>query len=317
MKKQISTLFLLLISFLGHSQMNSNDQVVYLDSLKRIGTIENYKYLRIVKEYKLDKKLYDVAIYYKSGKLNMRGSTTDKDNLKLEGSCVYFFENGNRKKIANYIKNKPFGKEFEWYENGDVKLESEVIQDYKDNTEITRIIQYWDENKTQKVIDGEGEYTEKEKETDKQTFSKGRIKNYLKEGTWIGNSSKYKISFVETYNKGKLISGVSTDSLKFQRNYNQILINATPKKGIVFFLKYFGSQIKIPAQKNTILKGTIYLSFTIDKNGKLLNVKTLNKDNYGISDNALKLVSKFDEWLPGYYRGVPIQITNTFPITLK
>ncbi|WGK94792.1 MULTISPECIES: energy transducer TonB [Flavobacterium] len=315
MKKQIPTLFLLLISFLGHSQINSNDQVVYLDSLKRIGTIENYKYLRIVKEYKLDKKLYDVAIYYKSGKLNMRGSTTDKDNLKLEGSCVYFFENGNRKKIANYIKNKPFGKEFEWYENGDVKLESEVIQDYKDNTEITRIIQYWDENKTQKVIDGEGEYTEKE--TDKKTFSKGRIKNYLKEGTWIGNSSKYKISFVETYNKGKLISGVSTDSLKFQRNYNQILINATPKKGIVFFLKYFGSQIKIPAQKNTILKGTIYLSFTIDKNGKLLNVKTLNKDNYGISDNALKLVSKFDEWLPGYYRGVPIQITNTFPITLK
>lgn len=315
MKKQISTLFLLLISFLGHSQINSNDQVVYLDSLKRIGTIENYKYLRIVKEYKLDKKLYDVAIYYKSGKLNMRGSTTDKDNLKLEGSCVYFFENGNRKKIANYIKNKPFGKEFEWYENGDVKLESEVIQDYKDNTEITRIIQYWDENKTQKVIDGEGEYTEKE--TDKKTFSKGRIKNYLKEGTWIGNSSKYKISFVETYNKGKLISGVSTDSLKFQRNYNQILINATPKKGIVFFLKYFGSQIKIPAQKNTILKGTIYLSFTIDKNGKLLNVKTLNKDNYGISDNALKLVSKFDEWLPGYYRGVPIKITNTFPITLK
>lgn len=77
MKKQISTLFLLLISFLGHSQINSNDQVVYLDSLKRIGTIENYKYLRIVKEYKLDKKLYDVAIYYKSGKLNMRGSTTD------------------------------------------------------------------------------------------------------------------------------------------------------------------------------------------------------------------------------------------------
>lgn len=228
---------------------------------------------------------------------------------------MYFFENGNRKKIATYIKNKPFGKEFEWYENGDVKLESEVIQDYKDNTEITRIIQYWDENKTQKVIDGEGEYTEKE--TDKQTFSKGRIKNYLKEGTWIGNSSKYKISFVETYNKGKLISGVSTDSLKFQRNYNQILINATPKKGIVFFLKYFGSQIKIPAQKNTILKGTIYLSFTIDKNGKLLNFKTLNKDNHGISDNALKLISEFDEWLPGYYRGVPIQITNTFPITLK
>lgn len=315
MKNQITTLFLLFIPFLGHSQINSNDQVVYLDSLKRIGTIENYKYLRIVKEYKLDKKLYDVAIYYKSGKLNMRGSTTDKDNLKLEGSCVYFFENGNRKKIANYIKNKPSGKEFEWYENGDVKLESEVIQDYKDNTEITRIIQYWDENKTQKVIDGEGEYTEKE--TDKQTFSKGRIKNYLKEGTWIGNSSKYKISFLETYNKGKLISGVSTDSLKFQRNYNQILINATPKKGIDFFLKYFGSQIKIPAQKNTILKGTIYLSFTIDKNGKLLNVKTLNKDNYGISDNALKLISEFDEWLPGYYRGVPIQITNTFPITLK
>ncbi len=315
MKNQFITIFLLFISYLGHSQINSNDQVVYLDSLKRIGNSENYNYLRIVKDYNLKKKLYDVAIYYKSGKLNMRATTTDKDNLKLEGSCVYFFENGNRKKIANYLKNKPSGKQFEWYENGDIKLETEVIQDYKNNIEVTRIIQYWDENNIQQVIDGEGEYTEKE--TDKQTFSKGRIKNYLKEGTWIGNSSKYKMSFVETYNKGKFISGTSTDSLNFQHNYNQVLINATPKKGIVFFHKYFGSQIKIPAQKNTILKGTIYLSFTIDKNGKLLNVKTLNKDNYGISDNALKLVSEFDEWLPGYYRGIPIQITNTFPITLK
>jgi antitoxin component YwqK of YwqJK toxin-antitoxin module len=147
MKKQIAILFLFFISFLGHSQFSSNDRVFYLDSLKQLTTSENYKYIRVVKDYSLVKELYDALIYYKSGKIEMRSTVVkDNNNLKFEGPCVFYFENGNRRKIVNYSDNKLIGKQFEWFENGNIKSETEIVIDKKKKTETTRILQFWDEN---------------------------------------------------------------------------------------------------------------------------------------------------------------------------
>lgn len=314
MKNQFLFFLFLCNSFLGYTQIDSNDQVIYLDSLKRIGNVENYKYLRIIKDYNLSKNLYDVAVYYKSGKLEMRGTTSDKDNLKLEGSCVYYFENENRKKIANYTNNKLFGKQFEWYENGNIKLETETIQDPKSKTIITKIIQYWDKNNTQLVIDGEGEYIE----TDfGKTISKGRVKNAFKEGKWIGSSQKPKINFTEYYSEGILIDGISTDSLQLQHKYKEIKINAKPKKGMDLFYNYISSRMKIPMQRDTTLKGTVYLSLIIDATGKIKKINALNKDDFGVSENAIKTVSELDQWIPAYHRGIPIEMEYILPIMLK
>ncbi len=314
MKKQITTLFLILFSLLGYSQFSSNDQVIYLDSLKRIGNAENYKYLRIIKDYSLDKDLYDVAVYYKSGKLEMKGTTSNKDNIKLEGSCVYYFENENRKKVANYTNNKPIGKQFEWYKTGNIKSEVEIIRDKKNNSEITRLIQFWNEENIKKVIDGEGEYIE----TDfGKTILKGEVKNALKEGKWVGFSQKPKINFTEYYSEGILIEGISTDSLQVEHKYTEIKINAKPKKGMDLFYNYIGSRMKIPMQSNKILKGTVYLSLTIDATGKIKKINALNKDDFGVSENAIKTVSKLDEWIPAYFRGIPIEIEYILPIVLK
>lgn len=314
MKKQLITFFILFISFLGHSQLSSNDQVIYLDSLKRLGNVENYKYIRVTKEYMLNKRLYDVAIYYKSGKQEMRGTTSNKNSFILEGSCIYYYENGYKKKIANYTKNQLNGKQFEWYENGNIKSELEIIQDKKKKTETTRILQFWDENKVQKVIDGEGEYVE---EDENGVVSKGLVKNYLKEGSWSGGSQEPTLNFIEYYSMGKLISGISTDSFQKQYNYTQIRINATPKKGMSDFYNYIRNSMKIPDQINGTLKGIVYLSFVIDTNGEIQDITPLNKDEFGVSNNAVKLISEYNEWLPSYFRGIPIKTGFTIPITLQ
>lgn len=314
MKKQIITLFLILFSSLGYSQFSSKDQVIYLDSLKRIGNAENYKFLRIIKDYHLDKDLYDVTVYYKSGKLEMKGTTSNKDNIKLEGSCEYYFENENRKKIANYTNNKLTGKQFEWYNNGKIKSEIEIIRNKKNNTEKTRVIQFWDEDNTNKVINGEGEYIE----TDfGNTVIKGEVKNALKEGKWVGFSQKLKINFIEYYSEGILIEGISTDSLQVEHKYKEIKINAKPKKGMDLFYNFIGSRMKIPVQSNKVLRGTVYLSLIIDATGKIKKIKALNKDDFGVSENAIKTVSKLDEWIPAYFRGIPIEWEYILPIVLK
>ena len=314
MKKIFSTI-LFFIFYLGYSQINSNDQVVYLDSLKRIGTLDNYKYLRVVKEYNLNKDRYDVADYYKSGKIQMRATTTNKDNLKLEGSVVYFFENGNRKKIVNYINNKPSGKEFEWYENGKINSEKENVQEDQIGTEITKIIQYWDENNIQNIIDGEGEFTEKDENY--TTFSKGSVKNYFKEGTWIGYSPKYKINFTEKFINGRLISGKSIDSLGNENYYDKIVVNPMPKKGMQHFYNHISKSFRIPNYINSTVHGTLYFSFIIRKNGEIGDITVLNKDEFGLSEIAVKIIKNYKEWSIGYFRGIPVDRSFTLPITLK
>lgn len=313
--KKLFSVILFFIFCSGFSQINSNDQVVYLDSLKRIGTLDNYQYLRVVKEYHLKKDRYDVAVYYKSGKIQMRATTTNKDILKLEGSAIYFFENGNRKKIVNYINNKPIGKEFEWYENGKIKSEIENLQGDQVGSEITKIIQYWDENNIQHVVDGEGEYTEKEENY--SAISKGSVKNNLKEGVWIGNSSRYKINFTEKFINGRLISGKSIDSLGNEINYDKIIVEPIPKKGMQHFYNHISKSFRIPNYINNTVHGTLYFTFTIKKNGKIGDISVLNKDEFGLSEIAIKIIKNYKEWSIGYFRGIPIDQSFYLPITLK
>jgi hypothetical protein len=113
MKKQFITLFLLFISFLGYGQFSSNDEAIYLDSLGNLGNKENFKHIRIVKDFTLQKKLYEVSFFYRSGKIERKGTTSNKYYMNYEGPCIYFYENGNRKKIENYSENKILGKQFE------------------------------------------------------------------------------------------------------------------------------------------------------------------------------------------------------------
>jgi hypothetical protein len=315
MKNRFITCLLLFISFLGRSQFGPNDQLTYLNSSKNICTSENYEYILAIKDYKTIKDLYDVAIYYKNGQQEMRGITSNKNNLNLEGSCVYFYKNGSRMKIANYVNNKLIGKQFEWYENGNIKSETEIVYNKKNKTETKRIIQYWDENKIQKVIDGEGEM--ELQEGDLNATSHGPIKNFVKEGTWEGTAKQPKLTFVEEYSNGELISGISSDSLNNKYNYKEIFVSPRPRKGLRHFYDYVQKEIKNPNTIDTWFQGTIYLSFNIGIDGKIENLKALNKDELGLSDDAIQVISQYKGWIPASYRGVTFKLLHSLGIRFE
>lgn len=251
MKKQFYTVFLLLIPFFGHCQFGPNDDAVYLDSLNNIGNEENFKYIRVIKDFTQKKDLYDVSFYNRSGKLERRGSVTNKFLMTNEGLWIYFYENGNRKRIVNYSNKKINGKQFEWYENGHLRLESDVIYDKKTKKSTTKIIHYWNSNNEQKVINGEGEYEDMEihnmtSKSPNTIYSKGLIRNFTKEGIWIGNSPQDKFNFTEEFLDGKLISGTRIDSLGVKTTYTEIETKPKPKKGIEDFYKFIGNNFNTP-----------------------------------------------------------------------
>lgn len=286
-------------------------KITYLDSTWRESTEDNYKYIRIVEDYFSEKKTYILKEYYKSKVLKMIGSTLDRDIIKKEGQFVYYYENGNRKSTVNYLNNKKTGKEFNWYENGNIKSEFEYFTTNDDKTDY-KLNNYWNDQKEQKVISGNGDLDYK----DEYTEESGRVKNGLRDGIWKGKYLKSKCSFTENHENGKLVSGISIDSLNIEHPYTIAEQHPSPKKGIKSFYSYMGKAIYIPAEARNVAYGKIYMTFIVDKDGTLVEPRILKGIGYGLDEIAIKAIKNAKSWNPGIRRGIPVRVLYSLPITI-
>jgi antitoxin component YwqK of YwqJK toxin-antitoxin module len=186
MKLLYFSLLFLLVPKLCISQTSTIDRKIYLDSTWNETTSENYKYYRIIKDFYSDKDFYLIKDYYKSGVLQMEGTSKTKDANSKEGEFVFYYENGNKKAVTNYIKSRPNGKSSEWYENGNKKLDGEYIEDEKTFVGALKVFQFWNSKNVQTVLDGNGDL----EEISEFFFAAGKVKNGFKDGNWEGYDKK-------------------------------------------------------------------------------------------------------------------------------
>lgn len=286
-------------------------KVTYLDSSWVETTAENSKLTRVVEDYYTDKPLYVFKDYYKSKKIRMIGTSTDKDVLRHEGQFIYYYENGNKKSTVAYANKKKSGKEFNWYENGSLKSELEYFENKKGEVE-SKINNYWNPQKEQTVTDGNGEY----EAVSEYNEERGQIKNGLPDGIWKGKFLKSKATFTESYQNGKLISGVTTDSLNIAHPYTIVAQPPSPKNGINSFYSYVAKSMYIPTEARNKVSGKIYLSFVVDKDGTLVEPKILKGVGYGLDESAIRLINEAKKWNPGVRRGIPVRVLYSLPITI-
>lgn len=316
MKSILFSLVFLLIPKLCISQVTENDEAIFLDSLYNMGSEQNYKYIRIIKDSKiLNKESYEIKDFYKSGKIAASGATLTYLGTIKTGLFICFYENGKRKSIANYKSDKPYGVYYEFYENGNKKLEGEWVDDYKTVIPNLRIKNYWDSNTNQTIKDGNGYYEEIYNIDEFKGFSKGKIKNNLKDSTWIGEFKKPKFTFIEDYKNGKFISGVSIDSNKVEHKYKDIEIHSLPKKGMIDFNKHIARTFNIPKVEG--LKGKIYVTFIVETDGSINDVKVLRDLGYDTGKEAIKAISSYKDWLPGEQRGIKVRARFSLPINIE
>ena len=292
---------------------NSNDKTVYLDSLWKETTKENHKYYRIIKDHNIEKDSYKVYEYYKSGKLEMEGTSSTKENLTREGEFIFYYENGNKESVENYVKSKLNGKLYKWYENGNKRLEGEYIQDDKTISGKLKFLQCWNENGKQTVVDGNGYY----ESNDKYYLNKGEIKDGFKNGVWTGVSYQNKYTYSEKYKNGLMISGLSIDDDGTRHEYFVMDLQPQPKKGIQDFYNYIGKKFKYTKEsiKNDI-KGKIIVQFVIDRDGKIVEPKILKSLGYGLDEEAIRVITKYKDWIPGEQRGRKVRVLYSIPIVL-
>jgi antitoxin component YwqK of YwqJK toxin-antitoxin module len=310
------TLFLLLFVSITIPLLaqNSEDKTVYLDSLWKETTMGDHKYYRIIKEYNTDKDNYQVTDYFKSGKVQMEGTFSDKDAKLKMGAFTYYYENGNKQSAVNYGKPGYIGKYAYWYENGNKQLEGEYLETKTGISSELKIDQYWNPEAKQIVIDGNGYF----EESDNFFYAKGNIKNGLRDGTWVGNNKKAPFSYTEKYENGKLISGLSIDSDNVEHHYTELETKPIPKRGIEHFYQYIGKNFNVTreSEKNNIY-GKLISTFIVEKDGTIVDIKIIKSLGFGLDEELIRVLSECPAWTPGEQRGIKVRVLYSIPITIQ
>lgn len=66
-----------------------------------------------------------------------------------------------------------------------------------------------------------------------------------------------------------------------------------------------------------IIKGKVYVTFVVEKDGTLTNIKVLRDLGYGTGKEAIRVLKMMSKWLPGEQNGKKIRCTYSFPITIQ
>lgn len=80
-------------------------------------------------------------------------------------------------------------------------------------------------------------------------------------------------------------------------------------------MKYLANNIKYPPiAKDAGIEGTVYVTFVVDENGNVKDVKVLRSIGGGTDEEAIRVVQNMPKWSPGKQRGKPVKVQYNLPI---
>ena len=206
------------------------------------------------------------------------------------------------------------GKFEEWYVNGKKKLEGEYIESPKGLNSDFLIYEYWNDKNEHTVIKGNGLFEQNEDDR----MVAGKIKDGFKDGVWKSLNNQSKKQYVDIYKKGDFIIGKSIDSSGNEIEYKNIETRPLPKKGIQDFYEFIGKNFtKTSSAIQNRISGKLYITFIIDKEGKIIEPKVIKPLGYGLDEEAIRVITSYENWNPGQQRGVNVRVSYSIPITVS
>lgn len=88
--------------------------------------------------------------------------------------------------------------------------------------------------------------------------------------------------------------------------------------GMDKFYKYLNSSIKYPmmAAENNI-QGKVFVSFVVEKNGALTDIKVLRSLGGGTDEEAVRVLKASPKWTPGVQNGKQVRVKYNIPISFS
>ncbi|RZJ77461.1 MAG: energy transducer TonB [Flavobacterium sp.] len=122
-----------------------------------------------------------------------------------------------------------------------------------------------------------------------------------------------KITIDEPVGTGPVAAVVEEDN----NVYNTAGIEVKPDfpGGIDKFYKFVGNNYKTPEEEG--LKGKVYVTFVVEKDGSLTDIKVLRDIGYGTGAEAIRVLKKCPKWTPGEQNGKKVRVLYSLPITIQ
>jgi protein TonB len=82
--------------------------------------------------------------------------------------------------------------------------------------------------------------------------------------------------------------------------------------------KYLETQIKYPIRASEAhIEGIVYISFVVDKEGRIKDAKVLHGIGWGCDEEALRVIKSMPVWKPGKTNGKALSVLFNIPVHFK
>ncbi|HEY4324488.1 MAG TPA: TonB family protein [Mucilaginibacter sp.] len=317
--KFLSTVIILII---GSSAFAQRQNVYFLkNNGKYVDLKDSADYVRVVREPDSASVLYNVFEFYLDGKKKLIGKSSVIDPPKFEGQCVEYYKNGSQKALGNFKDGLMVGLSYEFYTNGKLY----IIREYPDNKDLYNdlndnflIKASYDSLGTVRVENGVGYYSGYDADF-KYINEEGKVKNGKRDSVWKGYYKNVETTFIETYKDGILIIGTGVDKDGKSTSYTKAR-SAPPefKGGVDAFGIYLSKNIYYPDfERESNIQGKVILSFVVEKDGKIKDIKVNKSVSPGIDHEAVRVLKSSPLWVPGIMFGKPVRVAYGVPISFS
>ena len=88
-----------------------------------------------------------------------------------------------------------------------------------------------------------------------------------------------------------------------------------PVGGDEAFYQYLAENIRYPVvAMESGISGRVYVTFVVEKDGSITDVKVLRGIGGGCDEEAVRVVKAMPKWKPGKQRGRPVRVLYRVPI---
>ena len=88
--------------------------------------------------------------------------------------------------------------------------------------------------------------------------------------------------------------------------------------GEAAMMKFVANNVKYPQEaKDKEIDGRVFVSFVVEKDGSVSNVKVMRGIGGGCDEEAVRVISAMPKWKPGIKDGKPVRVSYMMPINFK
>ncbi|SMC48300.1 energy transducer TonB [Pedobacter africanus] len=294
------------------------DVYYYKNNGQLVSDKDSADFIRIIQEPDSGETNFNLIEIYPDGKKKAIGKVSSVlfSMPVYEGQYLSYHKNGKKESTLFYERNNLTGQAYYFFENGTLR---QIIEHKKSETNgpAKILVNYQADSLGHVMVkDGNGHVLEHTSSFNGATIE-GDYKDGFKQGTWIMKADMGDKGYKEQYESGQFISGESEEN-GVRYSYSAIESLPIPKGGMQRFYSYLKGTMKYPAdaRKNNI-QGKVYISFVVDKDGSLDDIKVERKLYPSMDAEALRIIRLSGKWMPGMQHGFPVRVKYSIPISFS